>query len=112
MNAGDNEIRWTKIGMIDSSIHTDHSVFPANDINEHAFTPRKGQESLQHGTAIASILVGYSNKFRGLSPGSDLYNGVVFATDELGREFPTTAAIVRAINWLATKDVKLTNICL
>ena len=108
----DDNTAWSRIGMIDSSINTSHSVFAASHINEQAFTPRKGDKSLQHGTAIASILVGQSNQFRGLSPRSHLYNGVVFATDELGREFSTTAAIVRAINWLATSDVKLINMSL
>ena len=104
--------RSLKIGMIDSSIDTSHAVFSSSRITEKAFTPKKGRKSLQHGTAIASILVGDSNQFRGLSPTSDLYNGVVFATDELGREFSTTAAIIRAINWLATIEVKLINMSL
>ena len=101
-----------KIGMIDSSIDTSHAVFSNSHITEKAFTPKKGSKSLQHGTAIASILIGDSSQFRGLSPASQLYNGVVFSTDEIGREFSTTAAIIRAINWLATIDVKLINMSL
>ena len=98
--------------MIDSSIDTSHAVFSASHIREKAFTPKKGRKSFLHGTAIASILVGDSNQFHGLSPTSQLYNGVVFATDEIGREFSTTAAIIRAINWLATMEVKLINMSL
>ena len=111
-SSGDHPKGWTKIGMIDSSIDTGHSVFVHSTINEQAFTPREGGKSLQHGTAIASLLVGQSEQFTGLSPGSHLYNGVVFATDEQGREFSTTAAIVRAINWLATNGVRLINMSL
>lgn len=101
-----------KIGMIDSSIDMKHSVFADSRIEESTFTPRGFNRSRQHATAIASILVGKSEAFAGISPDSHLYNGVVFATDELGREFSTTAAIVRALNWLAENDVTLVNMSL
>ena len=103
---------WGKIGMIDSGIDTSHPVFANSVINEQAFTPKKGVRSMQHGTAIASLLVGQSAAFKGHSPESHLFNGVVFATDDRGREFSTTSSIVRAINWLATNKVKLINMSL
>ena len=101
-----------KIGMIDSSIDRKHSVFADSRIDESTFTPRGFDRTRQHATAIASILVGKSETFAGISPDSHLFNGVVFATDELGREFSTTAAIVRALNWLAENDVMLVNMSL
>jgi len=102
----------TKIGMIDSSIDMKHRVFTDSRIEESTFTPRGFNRTRQHATAIASILVGKSEAFAGISPDSHLYNGVVFATDEFGREFSTTAAIVRALNWLAENDVTLVNMSL
>jgi hypothetical protein len=101
-----------KIGMIDSSIDQSHPVFQDASIDESLFTPRGFQRSEQHGTAIASILVGNSSEFQGQSPGSKLFNGVIFATDVQGNEFSTTAAIVRALNWLAEQEVTLINMSL
>ena len=101
-----------KIGMIDSSIDRNHEVFQDSRINESIFTPRGFDKTRQHGTAIASILIGQSEHYSGISPDRRLFNGVVFATDEQGREFSTTAAIVRAINWLAENDVNLINMSL
>ncbi len=101
-----------KIGMIDSGIDTSHPVFRNSVINEQTFTPKKGVRSINHGTAIASLLVGQSADFTGHSPDSHLFNGVVFATDDQGREFSTTSSIVRAINWLAINNVKLINMSL
>jgi minor extracellular protease Epr len=98
--------------MIDSSIDQSHSVFRNSRISESLFTPRGFDRTSQHGTAIASILVGSSETYNGMSPASNLYNGVVFATDEFGREFSTTASIVRAINWLAENNVRLINMSL
>ena len=37
----DDNTAWSRIGMIDSSINTSHSVFAASHINEQAFTPKK-----------------------------------------------------------------------
>ena len=103
---------WQRIGMIDSSINHHHKVFAQSKISQQPFTPKNSNASHHHGTAIASILVGQSEGYSGLAPASELYNGVVFATDDQGREYSTTAAIVRAINWLAENDVKLTNMSL
>jgi hypothetical protein len=103
---------WKQIGMIDSSIDTNHAVFKNSEISESAFTPRGRKTTTAHGTAIASILVGESDSFHGFSPSSKLFNGVVFATDDEGREFSTTAAIVRALNWLAEQQVNIINMSL
>lgn len=103
---------WRRIGMIDSGIDHAHPVFEDSRITESSFTPRNFNRTSRHGTAIASILVGQSDAYTGMSPDSSLFNGVVFATDEQGREFSTTAAIVRALNWLAENKVRLINMSL
>lgn len=101
---------WNRIGMIDSGINQAHPVFRSSTILEKNFAT--GSAATQHGTAIASILVGNAEGFQGRSATSELYNGVVFAKDKLGREYSTTAAIVRAINWLAENNVRLINMSL
>ncbi len=103
---------WPRMGMIDSTIDQSHPVFEDASISEVVFTPRKFDKATQHGTAIASILIGDSDDFTGFSPGTHLFNGAVFVTDKNGVEFSTVTAIVRAINWLVEHDVPLVNMSL
>ena len=100
---------WPRVGMIDSNIDATHPVFNSAKISEETFIPKGFENTTQHGTAIASILIGDSSDYRGFTPASELFNGAVFTTDEHGNEFSTTAAIVRAINWLVEQNVMLVN---
>lgn len=103
---------WQLIGMIDSSINRAHPVFQQARIFEKRFTPSGFNSAKDHGTAIASLLVGQSDEVQGYVPDSRLYNGVIFAADKQGRVFSTTAAIVKALNWMAENQVKLVNMSL
>lgn len=103
---------WPRIGMIDSTIDLSHPVFSDAAVSEVLFTPRKFHNATQHGTAIASILVGRSTEYTGFSPGTHLFNGAVFVHDKNGVEFSTVTAIVRAINWLIEQQVPLINMSL
>lgn len=104
--------QWQQIGMIDSSINRAHPAFTQARIFEKQFTPSGFNRAGDHGTAIASLLVGSGENFEGFVPNSRLYNGVIFARDPQGRVFSTTAAIVKALNWMAENKVNLVNMSL
>ena len=99
----------TRIGMIDSSIDQQHPAFSETKITERPFTPAGFGKAMEHGTAVASLMVGHTDGFAGLSPGSELFSGVIFARDGKGRVFSTTAAIVKALNWMAEQNIHLVN---
>ena len=97
-----------KIGIIDAGIDKSHPAFRDADITTKA-TVKNGAHALPtaHGTAVASLLVGDDGQFRGVLPGAELY-----AADAFGGSATGGAAddIVRALAWLAEKNVPVINI--
>lgn len=93
------------IGMIDGGVSA-HPALPAG-ITQRGFAagaPAPGD----HGTAIASILVG-RGAVRGVSPESRLFAADIFGRDPKGGN---ALAIARALGWLAMAKVRVVNISL
>ena len=70
-----------KIGMIDTPVDTGHRAFHFRHVTQKAFTPRRsGSVSTEHGTAIASLLVGNDDGRGGggLVPGASLLAASIF----------------------------------
>jgi len=93
------------IGMIDGGV-ADHAALPAGIVQRGfaAGAPAPGD----HGTAIASILVG-RGAVRGVSPESRLLVADVFGRDPRGGN---ALAIARALGWLAQSGARVVNISL
>lgn len=93
------------IGLIDSGV-APHPALPAGIVQRGfaAGAPAPGD----HGTAIASILVG-RGAVRGVSPQSRLFVADIFGRDPRGGN---ALAIVRALGWLAASNVAVVNISL
>ncbi len=102
----------TRIGIIDSRVANQHPAFEGASISQASFVPDDLVESEAHGTAIASILVGEADHFTGLVPHANLMIGSVFGHEGDGKIFATTAAIVRALDWLTRENVKVVNMSL
>ena len=100
-----------KIGMIDTSIRTQHPVFnEAHIITKNFVTFNFKQPT--HGTAVASILVGQSETYKGLLPEAELYAASVFFNSPLGKVTATTESLIEALDWLVAQDVKIINMSL
>ncbi|MES2498509.1 MAG: S8 family serine peptidase [Pseudomonadota bacterium] len=93
------------IGLIDSGVAA-HPALPAGIVQRGfaAGAPMPGN----HGTAIASILVG-RGAVRGVSPQSRLFVADVFGHDPRGGN---ALAIARALGWLTANAVAVVNISL
>jgi hypothetical protein len=93
------------IGLIDGGV-AHHPVLPRNIVQRGfaAGAPVAGQ----HGTAIASLLVG-QGAVRGVSPNSRLYVADIYGRDPSGGN---ALAIARALGWLASSKVAVVNISL
>lgn len=100
-----------KIGMIDTAIRREHSVFDSASITEKDFVSFDFKKPT-HGTSIASILVGRSGEYRGLLPQAELFAASVFFDSPFGQESATTESLIQAINWLVQNDVKVINMSL
>ncbi len=64
----------------------------------------------QHGTGIATLLVGQSGF--GLMPSARLYAASIFGLDADNRPVASATSFVAALNWLAANDVATVNISL
>jgi Subtilase family len=106
--------RRLRIGLIDTGVDTSHPALKGRKIFTRSFMSTGiSQAPKQHGTAVASILVGNDpgKKFNGLVPNATLYVGNVFRKSGSGVE--TTAEwIVLALNWLASQRVDVVNMSL
>ncbi len=107
-----------KIGMVDTSIATDHPGFGKANIVERNFLPHSlsaGQTSgppRAHGTAVAGLLVGTIEAQPARLPGATLYNASVFYSRNQYAQGATMAHLVKGLNWLIEEDVGVINMSL
>lgn len=104
-----------RIGLIDSAIDQTHpSLINANIIEQrfvhHANTRRP--LPVQHGTAVASLLVGRTDGFNGLLPEAQLYNAAVFYRDDSEYIKADARALIRGLDWLASQQIAIINMSL
>jgi hypothetical protein len=97
----------TRIGLVDSGVAVDHVVFRASSIR------RWGCDNLPHpaahGTAVAALMVGDGERFRGVAPGATLYAADIYCDSPSGG---SAERIAGALAWLAREQVAVVNISL
>jgi subtilisin family serine protease len=96
-----------RIGLIDSGVDADHTVFRGVAIHRHGCADARVPES--HGTAVASLLVGRDGAFHGAAPGAELYAADVFCGAATGGGVD---AIAEAFAWLVGARVPVINVSL
>src|SRR5205823_14716346 len=88
-----------RIGLIDSGVDVSHEVFSGITVQQHGCASAVPAE---HGTAVASLMVGRASAFHGAAPGSALYAADVFCG------LPTGGAVdlvAEAFAWLLREQV-------
>lgn len=100
-----------KIGVIDTMVDVNHPSLVGRSVTVRDFAEAGGRDQ-QHGTAIASILVGHDERaaYRGLLPGADLFAANVFSSDKDGRPQTSAFAMLEALDWIADQDVGIINV--
>ncbi len=105
-----------KVGLMDSSIDINHNCFAGNRIaqkNFHDTSLQTYQPSYQHGTAMASILMGDNAcDAQGLLTQAELFNAVVFAQSASGAVVASAAQLISGLNWLLSQQVSIINMSL
>ncbi len=101
------------IGLIDTAIETKHPLFTPGTIVAQDFVSYDAPRPMDHGTAVASILVGQNvTETFGLLPGATLYSASVFLETSKGEKVATAESLVRALDWMLQNKVKVVNMSL
>ena len=98
-----------RIGMIDGGIDQRHDVFAQATIVPRGFAANAAPVATQHGTAVASLLVGSDSDVTGVLPDATLYVADVYCGQATGG---SADAIAEALGWLAANDVPVVNVSL
>jgi subtilisin family serine protease len=96
-----------KIGLIDAGVDTTHPAFRNIAVQTWGCGGKRLPSA--HGTAVASLLVGRADHFRGAAPGARLYAADVYCADPAGGSVEVVAA---ALAWLLGERVAVVNISL
>jgi subtilisin family serine protease len=97
----------THIGLIDSGVDPAHEVFSGLALRQHGCSGRVVPH--EHGTAVASLMVGRSPTFHGAAPGSELYAADVYCGAPTGG---ATDVVAEAFSWLVQEKVPVINVSL
>jgi Subtilase family len=96
-----------RIGLLDTGVDATHPVFRDSAI--HAWGCGDHPVPAAHGTAVASLLIGRSEKFQGVQPGAELYAADVYCGRPTGG---AVDALVAAFGWLVQEGVPVINVSL
>jgi subtilisin family serine protease len=96
-----------RVGLIDSGVDSAHPVFKDLTIARHGCGGIAVPEA--HGTAVASLLVGRSEGYRGAASGAQLYAADVYCGQATGG---AVDAVADALGWLVHERVAVINVSL
>lgn len=96
-----------RVGLIDGGVDTQHPVFHDTAVHQHGC----GGASMpsEHGTEVASLLVGRGDRFRGAAAGAELFAADVYCGQPTGA---TVDAVADAFAWLVRERVPVINVSL
>ncbi|MCG7200184.1 S8 family serine peptidase [Marinobacter pelagius] len=107
-----------RVGMVDTSIATDHPAFRQARVVQSRFLEvdgNRGQLSAPraHGTAVASLMVGdYRGESPARLPGATLFNASVFFDRNRDLSGASLGHLLEGLNWLSKQDISVLNISL
>ncbi len=96
-----------RVGLIDGGVDVQHPVFHDSTIHQHGC----GGSSVpgDHGTAVASLLIGRAARFSGAAPGGELFAADVYCGRPAGGALD---AVADAFAWLVREHVPVINVSL
>ena len=95
------------IGMIDGGIDPDANILRVASIQSKSFINTISPKAVEHGTAVAEILVG-----PGRLSGGTLYSAAVVGMDADGEIYSGVEPMLKALDWMVKSDVEVVNISL
>ena len=102
----------TTIGLIDTRLEQTHEALSNARVTEKDFVRIDRKRPKDHGTAIASLLVGESDSYSGFLPNAKLYSASVFFETVSGGSSATTDSLVASLDWMLEANVDVINMSL
>jgi subtilisin family serine protease len=96
-----------RIGLVDGGVDTSHPAFAAATVHRTGCTDKEAPTD--HGTAVASLLVGRTAEFSGVMPSAALFAADVYCGAPTGGN---VIALASALAWLAAEGVRVINVSL
>lgn len=107
--AGNADLR---IGLIDSTVDVKHPSLQRADISITSFIEPGLQSPVEHGTAIASILVGETDRYQGLIVGAKMFAAGAFYRTPSRGDTASVKSILLSLDWLMREKVDVINMSL
>jgi subtilisin family serine protease len=101
------QVPQLRVGLLDTGVDTTHPAFHESTV--HAWGCGNKLIPAAHGTAVASLLIGRAQGFRGVQPDAALYAADVYCGQPTGG---AVDALVAAIGWMVQEQVPVINISL
>ena len=89
--------RGVKIALLDSGVNQSHPMLESASISEKNFLPSINGNESNHGTAMASVMVGGNTHFSGISPLSEILSYRIIDQDGTTDTHTVALAIVDAV---------------
>jgi hypothetical protein len=96
-----------KLGLIDGGVNVAHAVFQSVSVHQHGCAGEPAPSA--HGTAVASLMVGSSDRFHGAAPRGELYAADVYCGLPTGG---AVDAVADAFSWMVREHVPVINVSL
>jgi hypothetical protein len=96
-----------RLGLVDSGVDAGHRAL--RDAAVHLWGCDGEPHPDTHGTAVAALMVGRDDSFRGAAPGASLYAADIYCASPTGGSAERIAA---ALGWLAREQVPVINLSL
>lgn len=101
------ERKAVAVGLVDGGIDSGHIVF--RDASIHRWGCVDGEHPSPHGTAVAALMVGKSDRFHGVAPTANLFAADIYCDNPTGG---SAFNIAGALTWLAKEKVGVINLSL
>lgn len=99
-----------RMGQIDTAVDTSHPALQGQRIEFRSFhNASRRPGPADHGTAIASMLVGKA-AWGGLLPGAELMAANMFEVNETGQVVGSGMGLLKAVDWMVEKQVQVVNL--
>lgn len=111
--AGGNRGKGIRLGMVDTRVDTRIPALRTQDITGKSFVSNRPSASKDHGSAIATLLVGKTDShFPGMLPDAALFAANAFFLNSSGHARTSALNIAQSLDWLVSNQVMVINLSL